>query len=223
MTAFVQLNLELWEAWRTGEISTEERDLGLYVGFETDFRTGTLTRTLSAMGSELRWGCSTDTVSRRLAKLREAGFVAYEVTRGQRRAYVIQPTARLLRAGRLAHDYRTTSAATGVTVAEVTAAPTSAEEASEAASQGRFTSAATSASEKAPIREEKRRSTQTAPKDVERSKRPAATMLATREARDLDEEFIAELEAEGSERAKMLANIARRSRAELTLALEAAA
>ena len=170
MSAFVQINLELWDAWRIGEVSTEERDLGLYVAFESDFRTGQVTRTLSEIGSGMRWTVSSDTVSRRLNALREAGFVAYDVTPRQRRAYVIRPTERLLRAGRLAQKQAgngTTTADRGVTDAVVTAAPTTADDSAQPASENSPPAAATTASEEVPIREEKRRdlSTQTAPQD----------------------------------------------------------
>lgn len=111
MSAFTQINLDVWEARKSGELSNAEFELALYVAFETDFRTGRLTKTVAAVQADLEWENVTPrTVRRRLERVRETGFIAYEVTPRQRQAYVIQPTTRLLKAGRLAREWNERSA-----------------------------------------------------------------------------------------------------------------
>jgi hypothetical protein len=102
VSAFVQINLEAWEARRRGDLTAPEWELALYIAFETDFRTGRLVRTLAGIQADLGWNVARSTMTRRLASVRDAGFVAYEVTERQKDAYLIQPTSQLLRAGKLA-------------------------------------------------------------------------------------------------------------------------
>ena len=127
MSAFVQLNLDLWAAWQRRELSAEERDLALLVAFTTDFRTGELSTTLDAIAGELGWQVARTTTGRRLERLQRLGFVEYEVVgRRPHHRHVIRPTANLLRTGRVAQLSATTRAASR---APLEAAPSEALEA----------------------------------------------------------------------------------------------
>jgi hypothetical protein len=106
VSAFVQVNLDFWAAWETGELSNEERDLGLYIAFKTDFRTGLLRTTLETIASDLGWhDPKRTTTARRLHRLAELGFVQAEVKgRGKARFHVLWPANTLLRTGHLAQQ-----------------------------------------------------------------------------------------------------------------------
>lgn len=93
--AFVQIDLEFHEALLAHEISSEEYALGVYLACEASFFTKRVTTSLARLIDDLEWDCSSDTAGRRLAKLEEQGFIAYDVKRGARR-YSITVTSRLL-------------------------------------------------------------------------------------------------------------------------------
>ena len=160
----MQLNVEAWESRKAGELSNAEFDLALYVAFECDFRTGRLIKTLAEIEAGLGWNVTRQTMARRLARVRNAGFVVYDVTPRQHEAYVIQPTARLLKAGRLATQ-ACTRRAPGIESDAPGDAPGEGElrASDDEALPLSGTEAMQQPMHQPPIREEKRRSTQTAP------------------------------------------------------------
>jgi hypothetical protein len=124
------LNLEFWEAWKRGDINDAERDLGFYLACEADFRNGRTTKSLTAIMDDLSWTGSVETARRRLKKLRETEYIAYDVRAGQRRAYTITVTSKLVvrpaTATRPPHNSDATSTDSTHEIVEVTSATTSA-------------------------------------------------------------------------------------------------
>lgn len=117
MSAFVQIGLELWTAWECRDVSDEERDLGLYIAFKTDFRTGVLSTTLHVIDHELGWNVPRSTTARRLKRLRSLGFVEVDVIgRGHSRRHVLRPTSSLLRPSLLAQQSATSRATNHATL-----------------------------------------------------------------------------------------------------------
>jgi hypothetical protein len=110
VSAFVQLNLDVWTAWQTGTLTTEERDLALYVAFEADFRTGLVSTTLDELATGLRWKVARTTTARRLANVVREGFLEARLYgRRPHQRHVLAPTSRLLRTSHLTRENATRS------------------------------------------------------------------------------------------------------------------
>ena len=106
--AFVQINLEFYEARQTGEITGRAYCLGLHLACEANYVTKRATTSVARLLDDLGWDCSDETVRRYLAELRELGFIDFEMGQGQRRGYTITVTSRLLyerTSTRLPHDF----------------------------------------------------------------------------------------------------------------------
>jgi hypothetical protein len=116
MSPFVLISLDFWTAWETGELSDEERDLGFYLAFKTDFRTGLLVTTLDTIAVDLGWRVVRSTTGRRLERLVRLGFVEAQVKgRGNRRVHVLRPSNTLRPPSRLAQQSATSGATGGAT------------------------------------------------------------------------------------------------------------
>lgn len=96
VTAFVQINLGFHEARQRGDISGGSYCLGLHLACEANYFTKRVTTPITRLIDDLEWDCVPETVRRRLAELREHGFVEYDVRAGQRRGYAITVTSKLV-------------------------------------------------------------------------------------------------------------------------------
>lgn len=106
--AFVQINLEFYEARQTGEITGRAYCLGLHLACGANYVTKRATTSVAQLLDDLGWDCSDETVRRHLAELRDHGFIDFEMGQGQRRGYAITVTPRLVyerTSTRLPHDF----------------------------------------------------------------------------------------------------------------------